>query len=140
MTYVDQSATSNDEFTFVSYDSTHPDPDLDRSDRDQEWHAELQGHGRHGGAGASAAAREHRRRSSPIRRRQAATTSDVFVPAPPAHETNKPTPPPTDTLAPTGPSNPGSSLALILAALATLILGLSFVTPVPAAVRRRNRR
>ncbi|HEV8403729.1 MAG TPA: hypothetical protein VGQ31_11930, partial [Candidatus Limnocylindrales bacterium] len=59
---------------------------------------------------------------------------------PPAAETHKPTPPPTDTLATTGPSNPGSSMVLILAALATLILGVSFVTPVPAAVRRRNRR
>jgi uncharacterized repeat protein (TIGR01451 family) len=68
-------------------------------------------------------------------------SSDIFVPAPPLPQTHKPTPPPTDTLAPTtGPSNPGSSLALIMAALATLILGLSFVTPVPAAVRRRNRR
>jgi uncharacterized repeat protein (TIGR01451 family) len=50
------------------------------------------------------------------------------------------TPPPTDTFESTGPANPGSSMALILAALATLILGISFVTPVPAVVRRRNRR
>ncbi len=51
-----------------------------------------------------------------------------------------PTPPPTDAFAQTGPTNPGSNLALILAALGTLMLGISFVTPVPAVVRRRNRR
>ena len=62
------------------------------------------------------------------------------MPTVPGGETHKPTPPPTDALAPTGPANPGTSMALILAALATLILGISFVTPVPAAVRRRNRR
>ena len=53
---------------------------------------------------------------------------------------HEPTPPPTDTLAPTAPSSPGSNMALILAALGILILGLSFVTPVPAVARRRGRR
>ena len=69
-----------------------------------------------------------------------ADTSDVFVPAAPGGETHVPTPPPTDTLAPTGPSNPGSSLMLVLAALGALILILGLITPVPAVVRRRNRR
>jgi hypothetical protein len=65
--------------------------------------------------------------------------SDVYVPTVPG-ESHQPTPPPTDALAPTTPSGPGSSLALILAALGILILGLSLVTPVPAVVRRRSRR
>ena len=67
-------------------------------------------------------------------------SSDVFVPTIPAGETSKPTPPPTDALAPTGPSNPGSSMLLVLAVLGILILGIGIVTPVPAAVRRRNQR
>ena len=67
-------------------------------------------------------------------------TSDVFVPTVPGGETHKPTPPPTDTLAQTAPSAPGSSLMLLLAVLGVLVVGIGFVTPVPAAVRRRNHR
>jgi uncharacterized repeat protein (TIGR01451 family) len=70
----------------------------------------------------------------------ASDTSDVFVPAPPAGETFVPTPPPTDALASQEPSNPGSSLMLILAVLGILVTGVMFVTPVPAVVRRRDRR
>jgi trimeric autotransporter adhesin len=67
-------------------------------------------------------------------------TSDVFVPVIPKGETFVPTPPPTDTLAPTGPTNPGSSMVLLLAVLGILVGGLVFITPVPVAVKRRNRR
>jgi hypothetical protein len=139
LTYVDQSATSNLEFTFVSYDSTT---------RTLTWTAATVtksgslSYKNTVDTGASVLP-QPLENVAVIKSDQtppSSDTSDVFVPAPPAHETNKPTPPPTDTLAPTGPSNPGSSLMLIMAALATLILGLSFVTPVPAAVRRRNRR
>jgi uncharacterized repeat protein (TIGR01451 family)/fimbrial isopeptide formation D2 family protein len=62
--------------------------------------------------------------------------SDVFVPAPPEALT----PPPTDTLAPSqAPSNPGFSLMLVLLGLAGLVLVVGFVTPVPERVRRRDR-
>lgn len=67
-------------------------------------------------------------------------TSDVFVSVIPLGETNIPTPLPTDQLVPTGPSNPSSSLFLLLAILGALVVGIGFVTPVPAVVRRRNRR
>jgi uncharacterized repeat protein (TIGR01451 family) len=50
------------------------------------------------------------------------------------------TPPPTSTLTPeTGTSNPGFALMLVLLGIAGLALGVGFVTPVPARVRRRDR-
>lgn len=50
------------------------------------------------------------------------------------------TPPPTSTLTPeTGTSNPGFALMLVLLGIAGLALGVGFVTPVPAQVRRRDR-
>jgi fimbrial isopeptide formation D2 family protein len=61
-------------------------------------------------------------------------TSQVFVPAPPKVETG----PPTD-IEGTVPGAPGSSLPLILAILGVILLTVAFVTPVPAAARRRNR-
>jgi uncharacterized repeat protein (TIGR01451 family) len=66
-------------------------------------------------------------------------TSDVFVPVPPEGETHVPTAPPTDTLEPAETST-GSSLPLILAVLGIILLAVAFVTPVPATVKRRNRR
>ena len=51
------------------------------------------------------------------------------------------TAPPTDVSGQSqGTSTPGFSLMLILAFLGGLILVIGFVTPVPEAVRRRNRR
>ena len=67
-------------------------------------------------------------------------SSDVFVPVIPLPATHVPTPPPTDTLQDSTPSAPGSSLWLLLAVLGALVLGVGFITPVPEAVRRRNRR
>ncbi|MEO5939721.1 MAG: hypothetical protein ABIZ72_02295, partial [Candidatus Limnocylindrales bacterium] len=49
------------------------------------------------------------------------------------------TPPPTTTLTPqTGTSNPGFALMLILLGVAGLTLGIGFITPAPARVRRRD--
>jgi uncharacterized repeat protein (TIGR01451 family) len=63
-------------------------------------------------------------------------TSPVTVLAPPLDLT----PPPTSTLTPqSGTSNPGFALMLILIGVAGLTLGIGFVTPVPARVRRRER-
>jgi uncharacterized repeat protein (TIGR01451 family) len=67
-------------------------------------------------------------------------SSDVFVPVIPQAETDVPTAPPTDMVAPTGPSNPGSSLLLMLAVFGVLVVGIGFVTPIPSPVRHRNRR
>jgi len=63
-------------------------------------------------------------------------TAAVAVLAPPEELT----PPPTDTFAPqTGTSNPGFALMLILLGVAGLTLGIGFITPAPARVRRRDR-
>jgi fimbrial isopeptide formation D2 family protein len=67
-------------------------------------------------------------------------TSDVFVPVPPLAETHVPTAPPTDTLESSDAGQSGTSLPLILAILGVILLAVAFVTPVPAPVRRRNRR
>ena len=63
-------------------------------------------------------------------------TASVAVLAPPEELT----PPPTSTITPqTAPSNPGFALMLILLGVAGLTLGIGFVTPAPARVRRRDR-
>jgi uncharacterized repeat protein (TIGR01451 family) len=65
-------------------------------------------------------------------------TADVSVVAPPLDIVV--TPPPTDTFTPqTSSSNPGFALMLILLGVAGLTLGIGFITPTPARVRRRNR-
>ncbi|HEV8404166.1 MAG TPA: hypothetical protein VGQ31_14145 [Candidatus Limnocylindrales bacterium] len=139
VTYVAGSASSNSEFTFSSYDA---------GSRTLTWEAASVSTG--GSltyavkvdAGASILSQPLTNHATIDSDQTSPDTasSDVFVPAPPAAETHKPTPPPTDTLASTGPADPGSSMALILVALVALILGIGFVTPAPAAVRRRNRR
>jgi uncharacterized repeat protein (TIGR01451 family) len=64
-------------------------------------------------------------------------TASVAVLAPPEALT----PPPTDTFTPqTATSNPGFSLMLVLLGIAGLTLGIGFVTPAPARVRRRDGR
>ena len=70
-------------------------------------------------------------------------TSDVFVPTVPAGVTSPPkvTQPPTDSLGSTADTgSTGSSMWLVLAVLAVLVLGIGFITPVPQRVRRRNGR
>jgi uncharacterized repeat protein (TIGR01451 family) len=63
-------------------------------------------------------------------------TAAVAVLAPPKELT----PPPTSTFtSQNGSSNPGLALMLILLAVAGLTLGIGFITPVPARVRRRDR-
>jgi uncharacterized repeat protein (TIGR01451 family) len=63
-------------------------------------------------------------------------TAEVAVLAPPEALT----PPPTDTFSPrTASSNPGFALMLILLGVAGLALGIGFITPAPARVRRRDR-
>jgi uncharacterized repeat protein (TIGR01451 family) len=70
--------------------------------------------------------------------------SPVFVPTIPAGATATPriTLPPTDTFTSDtpAPSNPGFALMLALLALAAVVLVIGFVTPVPVSVRERSRR
>jgi Domain of unknown function DUF11 len=63
-------------------------------------------------------------------------TASVTVLAPPLELT----PPPTSTItAPSGTSNPGFALMLLLLGMAGLVIGIGFVTPVPARVRENRR-
>ena len=66
--------------------------------------------------------------------------SEVFVPVPPQISTHAVTGPPTDVITTTEGTTKGSSLLIILSFLGLVIITASFVTPVPASVRRRNRR
>jgi uncharacterized repeat protein (TIGR01451 family) len=134
--YVDNSATSNDEFTFNGYDSIT---------RTLSWVAAKVTE--NGSVtykalvlkGASELAQPLTNVAS-IDSDQTPpddASSDVFVPVIPLAETA----PPTDVSGHTqGTSAPGFSLMLILAFLGGLILVIGFVTPVPEVVRRRNRR
>jgi hypothetical protein len=60
-------------------------------------------------------------------------TSQVFVPAPPLAETA----PPTDVAGATDSSVPGGSLLLVLLALAGIALAVAFAAPTPASLRKR---
>jgi uncharacterized repeat protein (TIGR01451 family) len=136
LTYVTGSATNSDEFTFVGYDS---------ATRTLKWTAPTV---TKSGTVTYQATVDEGAAELPQPLENVATivsdqtppdddTSDVFVPTVPEAETA----PPTDVLAaPEGPSAPGSSLLLVLAVLGGIVLAIGFVTPVPAVVRRRNRR
>ncbi len=137
--YVTGSATSNGTFTFAGYDSTTRTLTWTaarvNADGSVTYQAKVL-------TGASALS-QPLTNTATIRSEQTAPssdTSDVFVPVIPQGETNVPTAPPTDTLGSTTESTPSSSLFLMLAVLGALVIGIGFVTPVPAVVRRRNRR
>ena len=67
-------------------------------------------------------------------------TSDVFVPVPPLAETHVPTAPPTDTVAPDRRASRAPASRSSWRSSGVILLAVAFVTPVPAPVRRRNRR
>ncbi len=139
LTYVAGSATNNAEFTFVAYNGTT---------RTLTWTAAtVTASGTvtykatvDKGAAALDQPLTNVATIDSAETEPSSDTSDVFVPVPPLAETHVPTAPPTDTLEPTETNQPGSSLPLILAILGVLLLAVAFVTPVPAPVRRRNRR
>lgn len=66
-------------------------------------------------------------------------SSHVFVAPPPLAETSVPTPPQTDTVGSTESTASGSSMLLVLLALAGIALAVVFVAPTPAAIRKRMR-
>jgi len=69
--------------------------------------------------------------------------SDVFVAVPPLAETdnpNVPTAPQTDIASTGGTSAPGMNMGLALLFLGIVAFAVAFVTPVPAAIRRRKDR
>src|SRR3954469_11266593 len=134
LTYVNGSATSNDEFTFVSYTA---------ATRTLKWTA---AHVTKSGTVTykakvdvgAAKLKQPLVNVATIDSDQTepdSDTSQVFVPVPPKAETA----PPTDIEAPAQTGTPGSSLPLILGILAAIFITVAFVTPVPATARRRNR-
>ncbi len=69
--------------------------------------------------------------------------SDVYVPVPPLGETDNPgvpTAPATDVLSSGGTAAPGMNLGIVLALLVIVTLVVVFATPIPSALRGRNRR
>lgn len=138
--YVDGSATDTDEFTFAGYDE---------GSRTLTWTAEsvsasgVLTYRALVGAGASELVQPLTNVAviDSDQTEPSDSASDVYVPAIPAGATDHPSAPPTDTLGSTDrPSDPGAGLPITLAILAGLIVGLAFVTPIPAPVRRRTRR
>ena len=140
VTYVDGSATANDgQFAFQGYDSTT---------RTLSWTAEEVSE--NGSLTYRATVDEDANEEAQPLINEATidsaetdpddSDSEVFVPAEVAAETSNPTPPQTDALEGNGESGPGASLPLILALLGALMVSITFLTPVPAAIRRRNRR
>ena len=137
--YIADSASSNDEFTFVDYDA---------STRTLTWKAANVT--KSGELTYQVKVLEEAEGFGPLtnvatissdQTQEDEATSDIFVPTIPEAETSKPTPPQTDVFDGTGPmSGPGNSLLLMLGILGGLIVGLAFITPVPEVVRRRNRR
>lgn len=139
VTYVDGSASSNDEFTFVSYtaatrtlrweaDQVTKDGSLTYQATIDEGAAELQ------------QPLTNTACISSDQTDQDCDDSDVFVGPPPQAETSVPnTAPPTDTVAGDQTSASGSSMLLILMALAGIALAVVFIAPTPASIRKRMR-
>ncbi len=134
--YVDGSASSNDEFTFVGYDA---------DTRTLTWTADsVTGDGSLSYDGlvedGAADLAQPLVNVATIDSNETSPDSDdssVFVKSP----VSPLTPPPTDTLdTPQAPANPGFALMLVLLLLAGLTLGIGIITPTPERVRRRDRR
>ena len=134
--YVNGSATNNDEFTFQGYDS------LTRTLSWTAAHVTKNGSLSYKalvltGANALSQPLTNTATIDSDQTGPASDTSKIFVPVIPKGETA----PPTDVLvAPVGTNGPGSSLMLILAVFGLLVVSIGLITPVPAAVRRRNHR
>ncbi|MFL5641830.1 MAG: isopeptide-forming domain-containing fimbrial protein, partial [Chloroflexota bacterium] len=134
LTYVTGSATSNDEFKFVSYTAATRTLKWTAEDVTKSGTVTYQAKVDIG----AAKLKQPLTNVATIDSDQTEPdddTSQVYVPVPPKAETA----PPTDVEAPTQTGTPGSSLPLILGILAAIFVTVAFVTPVPATARRRNR-
>ena len=142
LAYVDGTASSNDEFSFVGYDE---------ETRTLRWEATTVSEGgtltyqaqAQDGAADLAQPLVNVATIDSDQTNPDSDDSDVYVPVVEA-VTSSPsvTAPPTDTFAPAtqAPGNPGFALMLVLLGLAGFALAMGFVTPVPERVRRRDRR
>jgi uncharacterized repeat protein (TIGR01451 family) len=139
LTYVEGSATSNDEFSFIGYDSGTRTLSWDASSVTKSgsvsYLATVD-------AGAAELAQPLRNVATVASDGTDSATADsvVFVPSTPLGETSAPTAPATDTVGPDPTSTSGTSVQLILMALAGLAFLIVSVTPVSRSYRARNRR
>ena len=143
VTYVDESATSNDEFIFQGYDDATRTLTWTAEEVTEDGSVTYQATV---DVGASALVQPLENVATIVSDQTLPdiSRSPIFVPTIPAGATATPrvTLPPTDTLSTDtpAPSNPGFALMLVLLALGAVVLVLGFVTPVPASVRERSRR
>jgi len=139
--YVPGSATGNDEFTFTS--ATGQTLQWDAAEATKSGSVTYQVRVLDGAAGLP----QPLVNTATIDSNETAPSSDeasVAVAPPPAEATGtpKPTLPPTDTVQSSTPTqtSTGFSLMIVLVGLAGLTLGIGLLVPVPASVRRRERR
>jgi uncharacterized repeat protein (TIGR01451 family) len=140
LTYVANTATNSDEFTFISYTA---------ATRTLRWEAtQVTKNGKleydatvDPGAAGKAQPLVNTATIDSDQTDPHTATSNVFVAPPPQAETSVPkTAPPTDTsIGSNDSSASGTSLLLILLALAGIALAVVFVAPTPASVRKRMR-
>jgi hypothetical protein len=139
LTYVEGSATSNDEFSFIGYDSGTRTLSWDASSVTKSgsvsYRATVD-------AGAAELTQPLRNVATVASDGTDSATADsvVFVPSTPLGETSAPTAPSTDTVGPDPTSTSGTSVQLILMALAGLAFLIVSVTPVSRSNRARNGR
>jgi uncharacterized repeat protein (TIGR01451 family) len=137
LAYVDGSATSDDQFTFVGYDKVTRTMTWTAASVTKSGSLTYQ-------AKVEIGASERMQPLHNIATIKSDQTelddavSDVYVPVIPAGETDVPSGPPTDIVAQGGPGDAGNSLTLVLVALGALVMGIALITPAPG--RRRNRR
>jgi uncharacterized repeat protein (TIGR01451 family) len=137
--YVTGSATSNAEFTFNGYDSGTRTLTWLATDVTTSGSVSYKATAAVGAAGLPQPL-ENTATISSDETGPDSDTSHVFVVVPPLAETSVPnTAPPTDIAGSTDGSASGTSMLLILLALAGFALAVVFVAPTPASVRKRLR-
>lgn len=139
LTYVAGSATSNDEFSFVGYNAGTRTLSWTAEDVTKSGSVTYKATVDTGAAGLTQPLKNVATIASEETDADTAN-SVVYVAVPPQAETSVPTPPSTDTIGSTDTSTPGSSLLLVLLALAGIALAVVFVAPMPTSVRNRIRR
>lgn len=140
LTYVANTATNSDEFTFISYTAATRTLRWEATQVTKNGKLEYDATVDTGAAGKV----QPLVNTATIDSDQTdphSSTSNVFVAPPPQAETSVPhTAPPTDTsIGSTDSGASGTSMLLILLALAGFALAVLFVAPTPASVRKRMR-
>ena len=139
LTYVDGSATDSADFEFISYTAATRtlrwEADTVNANGSVQYEATIDD-----GAAELAQPLTNTACISSADTEEDCAESDVFVGTPPLAETTRPnTAPPTDIAGAGETGVSGSSLLLVMLALAGIVLAVAFVAPTPAAIRKRMR-